>query len=127
MRTTLLDIRRMKASGRRIPMLTAYDYASARIADRAGVPLLLVGDSLGMVMQGNDNPLAVTMDEMVYHTKCVAKAAQRSLVIADLPFLTYTSQEDAVATARRLMQEAGVQAVKLEGGAAVAPIVRHLV
>jgi 3-methyl-2-oxobutanoate hydroxymethyltransferase len=127
MRTTLLDIRRMKASGRRIPMLTAYDYASARIADRAGVPLLLVGDSLGMVMHGHDTTLPVTLDDMVRHAAAVVRGAETALVIADLPFLTYTSPEDAVATARRLMQEAGVQAVKLEGGAAVAPIVRHLV
>jgi 3-methyl-2-oxobutanoate hydroxymethyltransferase len=127
MRTTLLDIRRMKASGRRIPMLTAYDYASARIADRAGVPMLLVGDSLGMVMQGHDTTLPVTLDDMVRHAGAVVRGTETALVIADLPFLTYTSPEDAVAAARRLMQEAGVQAVKLEGGAAVAPIVRHLV
>jgi 3-methyl-2-oxobutanoate hydroxymethyltransferase len=127
MRTTLLDIRRMKAAGRRIAMLTAYDYPSARIADRAGVPLLLVGDSLGMVVQGHDTTLPVTLDDMVRHASAVVRGAQSALVVADLPFLTYASPEDAIATARRLMQETGVQAVKLEGGAAVAPIVRHLV
>jgi 3-methyl-2-oxobutanoate hydroxymethyltransferase len=127
MRTTLLDIRRMKSAGRRIPMLTAYDYPSARIADRAGVPLLLVGDSLGMVVHGHDSTLPVSLDDMVRHAAAVVRGAEGALVIADLPFLTYATKEDAVATARRLMQEAGVQAVKLEGGAHVAPIVEHLV
>ncbi|MFI4963893.1 MAG: 3-methyl-2-oxobutanoate hydroxymethyltransferase [Caulobacterales bacterium] len=126
MRTTLLDIRRMKAAGRRIPMLTAYDYPSARIADRAGVPLLLVGDSLGMVMQGHETTLPVTLDDMVRHAAAVVRGAETALVISDLPFLTYTTPEDAVAGARRLMQDAGVQAVKLEGGGSVAPIVQHL-
>lgn len=127
MRTTLLDIRRMKAAGRRIAMLTAYDYPSARIADRAGVPLLLVGDSLGMVVHGHDTTLPVTLDDMVRHAAAVVRGAEHALVIADLPFLTYASADDAVAAARRLMQEAQVQAVKLEGGARVAPIVEHLV
>jgi 3-methyl-2-oxobutanoate hydroxymethyltransferase len=126
MRTTLLDIRRMKAAGRRIPMLTAYDYPSARIADRAGVPMLLVGDSLGMVMHGHDSTLPVTLDDMVRHAAAVVRGAQKALVVADLPFLTYASQDDAIATARRLMQEAQVQAVKLEGGRHIVPIVQHL-
>ncbi len=127
MRTTLLDVRRMKASGRRIPMLTAYDYPSARIADRAGVPMLLVGDSLGMVVHGHDSTLPVSLDEMVRHAAAVVRGSENALVVADLPFLTYTSKDDAVAASRRLMQEGGVQAVKLEGGAHVAPIVEHLV
>jgi 3-methyl-2-oxobutanoate hydroxymethyltransferase len=127
MRTTLLDIRRMKAAGRRIPMLTAYDYASARIADRAGVPMLLVGDSLGMVMQGHDTTLPVSLDDMIRHAAAVVRGAEAALVIGDLPFLTYASRDDAIASARRLMQEGGVQAVKLEGGAHIAPIVQHLV
>jgi 3-methyl-2-oxobutanoate hydroxymethyltransferase len=127
MRTTLLDIRRMKAAGRRIPMLTAYDYSSARIADRAGMPMLLVGDSLGMVMQGHDSTLPVTLDDMVRHAAAVIRGAEKALVVADLPFLTYASQDDAIASARRLMQEAGVQAVKLEGGRHVVPIVQHLI
>jgi 3-methyl-2-oxobutanoate hydroxymethyltransferase len=126
MRTTLLDIRRMKAAGRRIAMLTAYDYPSARIADRAGVPMLLVGDSLGMVVQGHDSTLPVSLDDMVRHAAAVVRGAQAALVVADLPFLTYASEADAVSAARRLMQEAGVQAVKLEGGAHIAPIVQHL-
>ena len=127
MRTTLLDIRRMKAAGRRIPMLTAYDYPSARIADRAGVPMLLVGDSLGMVVHGHDTTLPVTLDDMVRHAAAVVRGAENALVVADLPFLTYANQDDAVAAARRLMQEAHVQAVKLEGGARVAPTIEHLV
>ncbi|HXA40126.1 MAG TPA: 3-methyl-2-oxobutanoate hydroxymethyltransferase [Phenylobacterium sp.] len=127
MRTTLLDIRKMKANGRRIAMLTAYDYAAARIADRAGVPLLLVGDSLGMVMQGQGTTLPVTLDDMVRHAAAVVRGSESALVIADLPFLTYADKGSAVAAARRLMQEAQVQAVKLEGGAHVTPVVEHLV
>jgi 3-methyl-2-oxobutanoate hydroxymethyltransferase len=117
----------MKKAGRRIPMLTAYDYAAAKIAERAGVPMLLVGDSLGMVVQGHDSTLPVTLDEMVRHAAAVVRGSQTALVVGDLPFLTYTTQNDAVAAARRLMQEGGVQAVKLEGGLHVAPIVQHLV
>ena len=127
MRTTLLDIRKFKASGRRIPMLTAYDYPSARIADRAGVPMLLVGDSLGMVVHGHDTTLPVSLDDMVRHAAAVVRGAENALVIADLPFLTYASPADAVAAARLLMQEAQVQAVLLEGGAHVTPVVEHLV
>jgi len=126
MRTTLLDLRRMKAAGRRIAMLTTYDYPSARIAERAGVPLLLVGDSLGMVVHGHETTLPVSLDDMVRHAAAVVRGSQNALVIADLPFLTYADKDSAVAAARRLMQEAGVQAVKLEGGAHVAETVRHL-
>jgi 3-methyl-2-oxobutanoate hydroxymethyltransferase len=126
-RTTLSDIRRWKKDGRRIPMLTAYDFAAAQIADRAGVPLLLVGDSLGMVMQGYDTTLPVTLDDMVRHAAAVVRGAQSAMVIADLPFLTYTDTLSAVTASRRLMQEAQVQAVKLEGGGHVASIVEHLV
>lgn len=127
MRTTLLDIRRMKSTGRRIAMLTAYDHPSARIADRAGVPLLLVGDSLGMVVLGHETTLPVGLDDMIRHAAAVVRGAHRALVIADLPFLSYADKESAVGAARRVIQEAGVQAVKLEGGAHVAPIVEHLV
>lgn len=127
MRTTLLDIRRMKKAGRRIPMLTAYDHPSARIADRAGVPLLLVGDSLGMVTQGHDSTLPVTLDDMIHHAASVVRGAEKALVVGDLPFLSYTTKDDATAAARRMLQEAGVQAVKLEGGQHIAGIVQHLV
>ncbi len=127
MRKTLLDIRRMKKAERRIAMLTAYDYPSARIADRAGVPILLVGDSLGMVAHGHSSTLPVTLDDMVRHASAVVRGAEQALVVGDLPFLSYTTTEDAIAAAKRLLQEAGVQAVKLEGGRHVAPIVQHLV
>lgn len=126
MRTTLDDLRAMKAAGYKIVMLTAYDYTSAVIADRAGVPLLLVGDSLGMVMHGHDTTLPVTLDDMVRHSAAVVRGAERALVIGDLPFLAYTTPDEAVAAARRLMQEAGVQAVKLEGGAQIEQQVRRL-
>jgi 3-methyl-2-oxobutanoate hydroxymethyltransferase len=126
MRTTLQDIRQLKASGRRIAMLTAYDFPSARIADRAGVPMLLVGDSLGMVVHGHDTTLPVTLDDMTRHAAAVVRGAESALVVCDLPFLTYASKHDAVAAARRLMQEAQVHAVKLEGGAHMAPTAQHL-
>ncbi|HLZ77049.1 3-methyl-2-oxobutanoate hydroxymethyltransferase [Phenylobacterium sp.] len=127
MRTTLLDLRKMKAAGRRVPMLTAYDYPSARIADRAGVPLLLVGDSLGMVVHGHETTLPVSLDDMVRHAAAVVRGSENALIIADLPFLTYADEASAVAAVRRLMQEAQVHAVKLEGGRHVAPIVERLV
>ncbi len=126
MRTTLRDLQRMKEAGERIAMLTAYDYPSARIADRAGVKLLLVGDSLGMVVHGYETTLPVTLDDMVRHAAAVSRGCEQALVTVDLPFLTYASEDAAVASARRLMQEAGVQAVKLEGGAPVAAIVARL-
>ena len=126
MATTLRDVQRMKDDGERIAMVTAYDYPSARIAERAGVPLLLVGDSLGMVVHGHPTTLQVSLDDMVRHAAAVTRGAREALVIADLPFLTYAGEADAVAATRRLMQEAGVQAVKLEGGAPVAAVVRRL-
>ena len=126
MQTTLQDIRGQKANGERVVMLTAYDYPSAVLAERAGVRFLLVGDSLGMVVQGHGTTLPVTLDAMVYHTAAVVRGAPGALVVADLPFLTYASPADAVATARRLMQEGGAHAVKLEGGQAMTATVRHL-
>lgn len=126
MRTTVADLRRMKAEGRRIAMLTAYDHPSARLADAAGVPLLLVGDSLGMVVQGHDTTLPVTVDDMVRHAAAVVRGSERALVVGDLPFLSYADDASATASAGRLMREAGVGAVKLEGGAAAAPVVRRL-
>jgi 3-methyl-2-oxobutanoate hydroxymethyltransferase len=126
MRITVQDIQRMKAEGRRIPMVTAYDFPSARMADRAGVPLLLVGDSLGQVVHGFATTLPVTVELMTAHASAVVRGSENALVIADLPFLSYASEADAVASARRLMQEAQVQAVKLEGGAPVAAIVQRL-
>ncbi|MGQ9928514.1 MAG: 3-methyl-2-oxobutanoate hydroxymethyltransferase [Chloroflexaceae bacterium] len=127
MRITIFDVQKMKARGERIPMVTAYDYTSAQIADRAGVPLLLVGDSLGMVVLGHPSTVPVTLDEMVHHIRAVVRGSERALVIGDLPFLTYTNVDEAIAATRRVIQEAGAQAVKLEGGVAVAPIVARLV
>ena len=117
----------MKRDGAPIAMLTAYDFTSAQIADRAGVPMLLVGDSLGMVMLGHDTTLPVTLDDMVRHAGAVVRGSANALIVGDLPFLTYASEADAVHAARRMMQEAGVQAVKLEGGRPRAPIVKRLV
>lgn len=127
MRTTILDIQKMKQRGERFAMVTAYDYTAARLADRAGIPLLLVGDSLGMVMLGHSTTVPVTIDDMVHHAACVVRGSAKAMVVGDLPFLSYANADRAVDAAARLMQEAGVQAVKLEGGAAVAPIVRRLV
>lgn len=126
MRTTVHDIASCKQSGERIVMLTAYDHPSAAIAQAAGVRFLLVGDSLGMVVLGRDSTLPVTLDDIARHAEAVVRGAPSALVVADLPFLTYASPADAVAAARRLLGQAGAQAVKLEGGAAVADTVRHL-
>ncbi len=127
MRTTILDIQKMTERGERIPMVTAYDYTSAQIVDRAGIPLILVGDTLGMVVLGYPTTVPVTINDMLHHCKAVVRGSQNALVIGDLPFLTYSSPDDALRHAGRLLQEAGVQAVKLEGGAAFAPTVHRLV
>jgi 3-methyl-2-oxobutanoate hydroxymethyltransferase len=116
-KVTVPDILKAKASRRPIVALTAYDFPFARIADEAGVDLILVGDSVGMVVQGLDTTLPVTMDEVVYHTRMVARARRRALLVADLPFLSYqVSAAEAVANAGRLVKEGGAEAVKLEGG-----------
>jgi 3-methyl-2-oxobutanoate hydroxymethyltransferase len=126
-RKSIQSIQAMKRDGAPIAMLTAYDYTSAQIADRAGAPILLVGDSLGMVVLGFDSTLPVKLDDIVRHAGAVVRGSQNALIVADLPFLTYTDQADAVRAAARLMQEAGVHALKLEGGQAIAPIVKRLV
>ena len=116
-RTTVRSLARKKRRGERIAMLTAYDFAFARIFDAAGIDVLLVGDSLGNVVQGRDTTLPVTLDEVVYHTRLVARAARRALVVADMPFGSYqVSPEEAVRSAVRLVKEGDAQAVKLEGG-----------
>jgi len=127
MRTTILDIQKLKQRGERIPMVTAYDYTSAQIADRAGIPLILVGDSLGMVVLGHSSTVPVTLDEMIHHIKAVVRGSEQALVIGDMPFLTYSSPEQAIRSAGRIMQETGAQAVKLEGGANVTPTLARLV
>ena len=117
----------MKARGERIVMLTAYDYRSARLFDAAGVDVFLVGDSLGMVVLGHETTIPVTLDDIVHHTRAVVRGTSRALVVADLPFMTYTSPQAALASAARLFQEGGAQCVKLEGGRAFAPQVTALV
>jgi 3-methyl-2-oxobutanoate hydroxymethyltransferase len=127
MRLTIRDIQRMKDAGERIAMLTAYDYTTAQMVDAAGVPLILVGDSLGMVVLGYSSTVPVTLDDMVHHTKAVVRGASRALIVADLPFLTYATPEQALHSAGRMLQETGCQAIKLEGGTTVAPTVQRLV
>ncbi|GGY26486.1 3-methyl-2-oxobutanoate hydroxymethyltransferase [Paludibacterium paludis] len=127
MRVTVETLRIMHREGRKISMLTCYDASFAHLMDEAGVEVLLVGDSLGMVMQNRGSTLPVTMDEMVYHTECVTRGAKQAMVIGDLPFGSYQeSPQQAFASAARLIQ-AGAQVVKLEGGAFMADTVRFLV
>ncbi len=122
------DLKAMKKQGEKIAMLTAYDYPTARLLDEAGVPIILVGDSLGMVVLGYDSTLPVTMADMIHHTKAVVRGTQQAHVVADMPFMSYqTGPEDALRNAGRLMQEGGAQSVKLEGGKSVAETVRRLV
>jgi 3-methyl-2-oxobutanoate hydroxymethyltransferase len=114
---TVPDVRAAKARGAKLAVVTAYDYTSARLCDEAGADVLLVGDSLGMVVQGQPTSLPVTLDEMIYHTRCVMRGARRALVVADLPFMSYqVSPRQAVRSAGRLLKEGGAHAVKLEGG-----------
>ena len=121
------DLARMKAARQPITMLTAYDFPFARIFDSCGVDLLLVGDSLAMVVRGEANTLAVTIDEVIYHTRAVVRARRRALVVADMPFLSYqVSPEDALRNAGRLVKEGGAEAVKLEGGIAMAEAVARI-
>lgn len=127
MRVGIRDIMAQYAAGERLTMVTAYDYTSARLVDETAIPLILVGDSLGMVMQGRDSTLPVTLDEIVYHTRMVLRGAHRPLVVADLPFLTYATAQDALRSAGRLMADGGAQSVKLEGGVTQAATIRTLV
>jgi len=125
---TIRTLPRMKAQGEKITMLTAYDYPLARAVDEAGIEVILVGDSLGMVVLGHPTTLPVTMDDMVHHCKAVARGVSRALLVADLPFMSYqVSREDALRNAGRLVKEGGAEAVKLEGGAEVLGAVEALV
>jgi len=127
-RVTVDDIRQMKGRGEKIVMLTAYDYPSSRLAEEAGVDMILVGDTLGMVVLGYDSTLPVTMEDMLHHSKAVVRGSQRTMVVGDMPFMSYqTGLDDAMRNAGRFLQEAGVQAVKLEGGVHMAETVRRLV
>jgi 3-methyl-2-oxobutanoate hydroxymethyltransferase len=125
---TPVDIQTMKNEGRRISMLTAYDYPMALLEDRAGIEIILVGDSLGMTVLGYENTIPVTMDEMIHHTKAVTRGAKYALIIGDMPFMSYnTSEREAILNAGRFIKEGGADAVKLEGGASVKDIVRAIV
>lgn len=118
---------RMKGEGKRISMLTAYDYLWARLLDEAGVDSLLVGDSMGMVVQGHATTLRVTLDQIIYHAEMVVRAARRALVIVDLPFMTYhVSPGQAIESAGRILKETGATAVKLEGGVTQAETIRRM-
>jgi len=125
-RLTVADIARMHADAERIPMLTAYDYPTAQILDEAGIPILLVGDSLGQVLLGYDSTVRVTLDEMLHHTRAVARGARRALIVGDMPFLTYATPETALDSAGRFLRD-GAQAVKIEGGTRSARTVETLV
>lgn len=126
-RVTVRTLREMKKKGEKITMLTAYDYPMALVVDRAEIDVILVGDSLSMVIQGHENSLPVTMDEMIYHTKIVARATKRAMVVGDMPFMSYQlGPEQAVANAGRFLKEAGAHAVKLEGGEEVVEIIRAI-
>jgi 3-methyl-2-oxobutanoate hydroxymethyltransferase len=127
-RTTPRQIAAMKRRGERIPMVTAYDYLTARLVDAAGVPVVLVGDSLGTTVLGYETTVPVTLDDVLHHTRAVVRGTQRALVVADLPFMSYQiGAEEALRNAARLLQVGGAQAVKLEGGAPVLDTVRRLV
>lgn len=127
-RVTIEDLKRKKAAGEKIAMVTAYDYPSARLVDEAGADIILVGDTLGMVVLGYDTTIPVTMEDMIHHTKAVVRGSQRALVVGDMPFMSYqVSPEEALRNAGRFLQEAGCQAVKLEGGVHMAPTVKRLV
>ncbi len=126
-RLSIHTLARWKREGRRFAMLTAYDHALARLVEQAGVPVVLVGDSLGPVMLGYDSTVPVTMEDMLHHTRAVARATERCIVVADMPFMSYQAGADeAMANAGALLR-AGATAVKLEGGSAVAPLVRRMV
>ena len=128
MRVSINQIKEMKQNGEKISMLTAYDYTTAKIVDEAGIPMILVGDSLGMVVLGFDTSIPVTMDIMLHHTKAVVRGTQNALIVGDMPFMTYhVSIEECLRNAGRFIQEAGAQAIKLEGGVTVAEKVRQVV
>ena len=126
-RLTVVDIGKLYADGTRIPMLTAYDYPTAQILDEAGIPMLLVGDSLGQVVLGYATTVQVTMPEMVHHTKAVVRGTKRALIVADMPFLSYATPDEATENAGIFLREAGAQAVKVEGGVRTARVIETLV
>ena len=128
MRTTIRDIATMKRRGKRIAMITAYDYTSSRIVESAGVDIILVGDSLGQVVLGYDSTVPVTMEDMLHHIKAVVRGTEKVHIVGDLPFMSYqASRSDAIRNAGRILKEGGAQSVKLEGGRHVAKTMRRIV
>lgn len=127
-RLTILDIQAMKDKNEKISVMTAYDAVSGRLAEAAGIPLLLVGDTLGMVVQGHNSTIPVTLDHMIYHTQIVSRVTTKSFIIGDMPFMTATTDaHDTLKNAARLMQEGGASCVKLEGGEFIAPTIAKIV
>lgn len=127
-RLSIHKLKEWKAQGRRFAMITAYDYPTARLVEQAGIPIILVGDSLGSVVLGYDSTIPVTMDDIVYHTRAVVRATERAIVVADMPFMSYQADpNEAMRNAGRLLKEGGATAVKLEGGSQLAPLVRRMV
>lgn len=128
MKNTVLTLKYAKQNNKKISMLTAYDYSTAKLMDEAGINAILVGDSMGMVFLGYENTLQVTMEDILYHTKAVARGTKNALIVSDMPFMSYqTSVYDAVCNAGRLIKEGNANAVKLEGGSVVCPQIRAIV
>ena len=128
MRVTIRDLKNMKGRGEKIAMITAYDYTSAMIVERAGIPIILVGDSLGHVVMGYDSTVPVTMEDMIHHIKAVIRGTERTHVVGDMPFMSYQADTaEAIRNAGRLLKEGGCQSVKLEGGRPVTGTVRKIV
>ena len=125
-RITVTALKKLKQAGEKFAMLTAYDASFASIIEQAGVEIILVGDSLGMVIQGHDSTIPVTVDDILYHCQCVSRVCQSSMIMADMPFMSFANVPRALDNATRLMQEGGAQAVKLEGGGHVLPVVEEL-
>ncbi len=127
-RHSIHKLREWKAEGRRFAMITAYDYPGARLVEQAGIPIILVGDSLGSVVLGYESTVPVTMEDILHHTRAVVRATEKAIIVADMPFMSYQANADeAVRNAGRLLQAGGATAVKLEGGSRVAPLVRRMV
>ena len=128
MRVTIRDLKDMKVRGEKIPMMTAYDYTSAKLLEQAGIPLMLVGDSLGIVVLGYDSTIPVTMDDMLHHIKTVVRGTEKAHIIGDLPFMSYHADvSEAIRNAGRILKEGGAQSVKLEGGQDMAETVNRIV
>ena len=128
MRISIKDLQKMKTAGLKIPMLTAYDYTTAQILEKAQIPIILVGDSLGQVILGYESTIPVTLDEMIYHAKTVVRATKKTHIVVDLPFLSYqTNNSDAIKNAGKILKETGAQSVKLEGGKEITSTISYLI